>query len=178
MRKEKFFIEKKTLKLLENQPWNTIRLSDIIKDNKKYSIKNKNQILVSINRYFDFMLKESLSNLEKSSKKDMLFEVYMARLDILNLHRNSIKNLIRYFISKPQDFVKLIPSYLDSIVLIATLSNIKIDGVKGIAVTKALFTLYLIITYTWYNDDSDSLEKTMTTLDKYLSNIDKFINII
>ena len=178
MQKEKFFIEKKTLKLLENQPWSTIRLSDIIKNNKKYSIKNKNQILVGINRYFDSLLKENLSNLEKSSKKDMLFEVYMARLDILSLHRNSIKNLIRYFISKPQDFVKLIPSYLDSIVLIATLSNIKIDGVKGIAVTKALFTLYLIITYTWYNDESDSLEKTMTTLDKYLSNIDKVINII
>ena len=178
MQKEKFFIEKKTLKLLENQPWSTIRLSDIIKNNKKYSIKNKNQILVGINRYFDSLLKENLSNLEKSSKKDMLFEVYMARLDILSLHRNSIKNLIRYFISKPQDFVKLIPSYLDSIVLIATLSNIKIDGVKGIAVTKALFTLYIIITYTWYNDESDSLEKTMTTLDKYLSNIDKVINII
>ncbi len=178
MQRNKIALAKKTLMFLEKQTWNKVILSDIIADDKKISIKSKNELLININRYFDFLLKENLSTLEKSSKKDMLFEIFMARLDILNAHRTSIENLIKYFLSKPQQFIKIAPSFVESIILMATLSNIKIDGIKGIPKIKILFLLYLLIIYSWNKDKTESLEKTMTTLDNYLSNIDKLANLI
>ena len=178
MQATKVKIAKKTLKLLENSSWEKITLLKVLEKQKDKSIKNKNDLLININRYFDFMLKQNLVMLEKSTTKDMLFEVLMARLDILNQYRVSIKNLLKYFSSNPHKFVKLLPSFGDSIILISSLSNIDVSGVKGIARIKVIFLLYVIIIYTWNKDETESLEKTMTTLDKYLNNLEKIFKLI
>ena len=176
MQESKISIARKTLKLLENRPLSKLKISEVL-NKKNISIKSNHDLLKNINKYFDYLLNKNLNYLEKSSQKDMLFEVIMARLDILNKYRKSVKNLIKHFITHPKDFIKLIPSLLDSIISIALLSNINTDGVKSIPKIKIIFILYIIIIYTWYYDETASLEKTMTTLDKYLSNIDKVINI-
>ena len=103
----------------------------------------------------------------------MLFEVYIARLEILNLHRKSILNIIENLYIKSKLVITLLPSIVESIIVIATLSNIDVNGLKGVAKIKVLFILYLFIIFTWRGDESTSLEKTMTTLDKYLNNIEK-----
>ena len=108
----------------------------------------------------------------------MLFEVLMARLDILNKYRLQIKKLINYLLSNPQEALKLIPSFLETIILMATLANIDVNGIKGGTTIKGIFVLYLLIIFTWNNDETISLEKTMTTLDKYLSSINKFANYL
>ncbi len=174
MLKNNILIAKKTLKLLENNSWNKISFSKIV-TNKQNNIKNKKDLLVNINRYFDFLLKKNLISLEKSSTKDMLFEVFMARLDILNLHRKSIQNLIKYFVKNPHQFVSQIPSFLESVILISTLSNVNVAGIQGITKLKSIFILYLLIIYIWYQDETEQLEKTMTALDKYISSINKII---
>ena len=178
MERNKISIAKKTLKLLEKKSWKEINLSDIIDNRKSYSIKDKDELLININRYFDFSLNKNLLKIEKSSKKDMLFEVFMARLDILNKYRFSIKRLMKFILSHPHQSIKLFPSFIESIILMATISNISVNGIKGVARIKALFILYLLILYTWSKDETESLEKTMTTLDQYLNYIDKFINLI
>ena len=122
-------------------------------------------------------MKKSLSNLEISSTKDMLFEVIMARLDILNIYRVSVKNLIKHFYYKPYRFIKLIPSLIESIIIICSLSKINVNGIKGVANIKIIFALYLLIIYTWNFDQTESSEKTMTTLDKYLNIIDKYFSL-
>ncbi len=177
MQSKKITLAKTTLKLLEKKPLSKITLSTILKNHKETSIKNKRDLIINVNRYFDYLLKNNLSNLEESSKKDMLFEVLMARLDILNSYRISIKNIINFLYSRPQDFIKLIPSFVESIILIATLCNINVNGVKGIPVVKSIFILYLLIIYSWKNDETQSMEKTMTVLDNYLNNISKFTKI-
>ena len=173
MQKNKINIAKKTLSELEKLSWKNVSLNKILKSEKNIKFTKKEDLLININRYFDYLLKENLINIENSSSKDMLFEVYMARLDILNLHRKSILNIIKYFYLQPKLLITLIPSLVESMIVIATLSNIDVNGIKGIAKIKVLFFLYLLIFFTWRNDDSDSLEKTMTVLDKYLSNIEK-----
>ena len=177
MNKTNIALAKKTLTLLEKKAWKNISLSNILNDKKESNLKNKIQILENINRYFDFLLKENLSNLENSSKKDMLFEIFMARLDILNIHRTSIKKLINHFFYNPQDFIRLLPSFIETIILICTLSNIELNGIKAAPKIKLIFILYLLIIYTWYKDETVSLDKSMTALDKYLNNINKFIKL-
>ena len=86
-------IEKKiaehTLKKLHKKSWNTLTLDDVIeKKNKKQKfIKSKTDLLKNLNRYVDMILIDKTKNLENSSTKDMLFEVLMARFDILQENR-------------------------------------------------------------------------------------------
>ncbi len=178
MQKNKIIIAKKTLSLLEKNSWDKIKFSNIINKKNNLPFHNKKDLLININRYFDFLLKQNLVSLEKSTSKDMLFEVIMARLDILNEHRKSIKNIIKYLKFKPQILITLLPSFLETIIQIATLCYIDINGIKGIINIKSIFILYLAIIYTWDKDEGNNLEKTMTTLDKYLTNLDKFRNFI
>ena len=177
MQKNKILIAKKTLQLLESNSWEKINLSKVLKASEDNLFKNKRDLLKNLNKYFDYLLKENLSTLEESSKKDMLFEVFMARLDILNQYRPSIKKLIKFFLKNPNEFFHVTPTFIDSIVLMSTLSNIDIDGLKGLSKLKIIFVLYIITIYSWNNDETDSLEKTMTALDKYLSNLDKYLKI-
>ncbi len=178
MQSSKVSIAKKTLILLETQSWNRISLSKVLGNKRYANINNKNDLLININRYFDYLLKENLISLEKSSTKDMLFEVLMARLDILNIHRKSIKSLLNYFLSNPHKFIKLLPSFIESIILISNLSNIDVKGIQGAAKIKSIFILYFLTIYTWNKDETESLDKTMTTLDKYLNNIDRLFNFV
>ncbi len=178
MQKNRIEIAKKTLNLLDKNSWDKIPINKILSSKLNVNLKNKTDLLININRYFDYLLKNNLSSIEKSSSKDMLFEVLMARLDILNMYRKSIKNLLKYLLSHPQDSIKLIPSFSKSIILIATLADIEMNGIKGLAKLKTIFLLYVVIIYTWEKDETDSLEKTMTILDKYLENLDKLIKLI
>ena len=178
MQKNEISIALNALKLLEKNSWEKISLSNILSKQKKITIKNKTDILIIINRYFDYLLKENLSSIEVSSSKDMLFEVLMERLDILNNYRTSVKKIINYFLLQPQVFIRVLPSFIESIILIMKLSKINSNGILAIPKIKIVFVLYLLIIFTWNNDETKSLEKTMTTLDRYLSNLDKLIKLI
>ena len=83
MQRNKISIAKKTLDLLKNKSFNKITFLDVGVDKNNKQFKNKDDLLININRYFDYLLIKNMSTLEESTKKDMLFEIYMARLDIL-----------------------------------------------------------------------------------------------
>ena len=175
MQKNKISIALQTLNFLEKSSWTQLKLTNIKIDKRNNDFIKKNDLIINLNRYFDYLLKRDLNNIEESSSKDMLFEIFMARLDILNRHRKSIKNLIKYFSSNPQVFIKLTPSFIESIIIMTTMANLNVNGIKGIPKIKAIFILYILIIYTWNSDETSSLEKTMTVLDKYLTNINKII---
>ena len=180
MNKKNINIALKTLKLLKKKSWGEIRLEEIIKNSKKHkqSIKTKNDLLKNINRYVDYLLKKETSSIEKSSTKDMLFEVIMARFDVLQKYRNSFLTLFDSYKLKPQKSIILIPSFLESMFLTASLANIEIKGIKGSLTIKGIFIIYIATYLEWMNDTSKSLEKTMTTLDQYLNKASKILNFI
>ena len=156
MNKENINIALKTLKLLKKKSWGEIRLEEIIKNSKKHkqSIKTKNDLLKNINRYVDYLLKKETSSIEKSTTKDMLFEVIMARFDVLQKYRNSFLTLFESFKSKPQKSIILLPSFLESMFLTATLANIEIKGIKGSLTIKGIFIIYIATYLEWIKDTS------------------------
>ena len=180
MNKENIKIALKTLKLLKKKPWGEIKFEDIIKisNKNKKSIKTKNDLLKNINRYVDYLLKKETSFIEKSSTKDMLFEVMMSRFDVLQKYRNSFIELFESFKLKPQKSIILIPSFLESMFLTASLANIEIKGIKGSLTIKGIFIIYVATYFEWMNDTSKSLEKTMTALDQYLNKASKILHFI
>ena len=180
MNKENINIALKTLKMLKKKSWSEISLKEIIRNSKKHKklIKTKNDLLKNINRYVDYLLKKETSFIEKSSTKDMLFEVIMIRFDVLQKYRNSFLSLFESFKSKPQKSIILIPSFLESMFLTASLADIEIKGIKGSLTIKGIFIIYIATYLEWMNDTSKSLEKTMTALDQYLNKVSKILNFI
>ena len=179
MNKEQIQIAKKTLKILSNKSWGLISIKDISRVSKlPKNIKNKNDLLKNINRYFDYLIKINTRTLEVSSKKDMLFEVIMARFDILQKYRKSIIKIYESFRPNPHKSLLLIPSFLESMMLSADIAKFDTKGIKGTIKLKGLFIIYVATFFIWMNDKTKSLEKTMTALDKYLDQSGKFMNKI
>ncbi len=175
MNQNKITLAKKTLQYLEKKKLRDINLKNFLSNIKVTNMNNKIDLILNINDFFDFQLKKNLVNIEKSSQRDMLFEIMMERYDILNEYRASVKNIINHFMSRPQGVLKLIPKLIESKILIATFANINPSGIKGVLKIKIIFVLYYITLLTWLNDENESLEKTMSVLDKYLNNIEKFV---
>ena len=175
MNQNKISLAKKTLQYLEKKKLRDINLKNFLSNTKLPNMNNKIDLILNINDFFDFQLKKNLANIEKSSQRDMLFEIMMARYDILNEYRTSVKNIINQIMSRPQGVLKLIPKLIESKILIATFANINPSGIKGVIKIKIIFALYYITLFTWFNDENESLEKTMSALDKYLNTIEKVI---
>ena len=86
--------------------------------------------------------------------------------------------LFNYYKTKPQKSLVLIPSFLESMFLIASIADIEINGMKGSLKIKGIFIIYVATYFEWLNDKSESLDKTMTALDKNLDKFSKILNYI
>ena len=168
-------IAQQTLNILMKKSWNSISLEQVLKNIKvkKNYIKTKFDLLKLISKYVDYLLINNTKSLENSSLKDMLFEVLMARFDILEEHRKAFLEIYKILKKKPQQFIKLLPIFLESMITTAELSNYKVNGLKGTIRLKGLMLIYFITFFQWTNDKESSLEKTMTALDKNLDQAEK-----
>jgi len=172
-------IAQQTLDILKKKSWRALSLDKALKNNKNKNIdiNSKFDLLKNINRYVDNMLIKKIRSIENSSTKDMLFEVLMARFDILQLNRKSFLEIYKVFKKKPQYFIKLLPSFLESMIVTAELSKYNVNGLKGTIRLKGLMLVYFVTFFQWMDDKNSSLEKTMTALDKNLDQSEKFVKL-
>ena len=124
-------IAQNTLAILKKKSWKVLNFEEVLKNNKNINIKSKIDLLKNINRYVDDALIIKMKKLEISSTKDMLFEVLMARFDILQQNRKSYLEIYKAFKKSPQYFIKLLPSFLESMIITAELAKYNVNGLKG-----------------------------------------------
>tara|TARA_Y100001960_G_C14595565_1_gene787930 strand:+ start:118 stop:681 length:564 start_codon:yes stop_codon:yes gene_type:complete len=177
-------IAKETLIYLNLNKWESIGVKSIykrLKGNKKkfYNIiKDKNDLLININRYFDNEIINKSNLIEDSDKKDMIFEVIMMRFDLLNLYKPSIINIFNFFKKNPKFFFSLLPSFIKSIKIMSKIAKIETKGMLGKIKIKGLLVIYFATFLIWIKEKNHSLDKTMTKLDSYLINANNFLKII
>ena len=183
MNKDYKKIAETTLKILDKKPWLDITLKEIQTKSKveKFNllIKNKKDLLIKLNNYFDYKVSSKISNIENSNYKDMIFEIIMMRFDVLQENRKGIKSIFDSFKNRPKLLFFLLPELLDSILVMVKSINLPIKGVLGQLKIKGIFVIYVSSFFVWLNDETIALDKTMTALDKYLdqaNNILKFMN--
>ena len=167
-----------TLAILKKKSWKVLNFEEVLKNNKNINIKSKIDLLKNINRYVDDALIIKMKKLEISSTKDMLFEVLMARFDILQQNRKSYLEIYKGFKKSPQYFIKLLPSFLESMIITAELAKYNVNGLKGTIRLKGLMMVYFATFFQWLEDKTTSLERTMTQLDKNLDQAEKFGKLI
>ena len=172
-------IAQQTLHVLNKKSWNTFSLDQILKKVKvkKTNIKTKFDLLKTISKYVDYLLIDKTNSLENSTSKDMLFEVLMARFDILEENRKAFLEIYKILKKNPQQLIKLLPTFLESMIITAELSKYKVNGLKGTIRLKGLMLIYFITFFQWVDDKDSSLEKTMTALDKNLDQAGKLSKI-
>ena len=184
MNKQLMKLAETTLLILEKKSWHSIKIDDVYKKtkiNKKYlqnNVTNKHDLLQNINHYFDFMLRKTADLVDQSTHKDMIFEVIMMRFDILQIYRKPIIKIFEFFKKKPQELVFLLPSLIESMISMAGLAKIPVVGIKGNFKVKGLLVIYFSSFLVWTKDNSESLEKTMTSLDNHLDRAGKLLSII
>ena len=182
MKKDLIKIAETTLKILSKKNWNFLSLNDVKKKSKikdfDEKIKYKNFLLKNINNYFDYTLSFKVKKIEQSDQKDMIFEIFMMRFDILQQNRNAINSIFRVFKTKPHELIFLLPSLLNSMEIISKYVNISLYGILGQIKLKGLLIIYFSTFLIWIKDDSESLEKTMTALDRYLDQAGKIFKFI
>ena len=175
-------IAKIALKLLKKRKWKDLSLLEIKKESKIRSfnqlVKNKNSIIKKINEYFDYELTLASKNIEESNNKDMLFEILMIRFDILQKHRKGIISIFKSFKLEPQNLIFFLPNIIDSIILMIGFTNIPSGGILGQIKIKGVLIIYLSSFLIWMKDETLSLEKTMTNLDKNLDQANKILRFI
>ena len=169
-------VAENTLKILQKKSWTKLNIDDVlIKSNReKIKIYSKIDLLKNINRYVDSLLIKNTNSIEQSSTKDMLFEVLMARFDILQQNRQSFIKIYEGFKNSPHHLVNLLPSFLESMIVTAELAKFNINGIKGSVRLKGLMFVYFTTFFLWLDDKTSALEKTMTGLDKNLDQAEKF----
>ena len=173
-----------TLLVLNKKSWNSIKLEEICKKSKinkkklQRKIDSKLDLLSNINRYFDLQLTNTSETVDQSSHKDMIFEIMMLRFDILQNYRKSIIRIFNAFKRKPQELLLLLPSFIESMVVITRMAKIPISGLKGNLKIKGLLVIYFLSFLVWTKDNCDSLEKTMKSLDNYLNNAGSLLSIL
>ena len=184
MDKQLIKLAETTLLVLNQKSWNSIKLDEIYKKSKINKIKlqrkihNKLDLLSNINSYFDLQLTNSSKTVYQSSHKDMIFEVMMLRFDILQNYRKSIIRIFDGFKKKPQELLLLIPSFIESMIVITRMAKIPISGLKGNLKIKVLLVIYFLSFLVWKKDDCKSLEKTMKSLDNYLNNTNSLLSML
>jgi len=171
-------IAQNTLAILKKKSWKVLNFEEVLKNNKNINIKSKIDLLKNINRYVDDALIIKMKKLEISSTKDMLFEVLMARFDILQQNRKAYLEIYKGFKKSPQYFIKLLPSFLESMIITAELAKYNVNGLKGTIRLKGLMMVYFATFFQWLEDKTTSLERTMTQLDKNLDQAEKFGKLV
>ena len=72
----------------------------------------------------------------------------------------------------------ILPAFIESMIMMAKISNISLKGIKGSIKIKGLLIIYFSSFLVWVKDNSKSLEKTMMSLDNHLDKAGKLLSII
>lgn len=172
------------LNLLEKYSWNRISIKLIFDKGKiDYGegyrvVKQKNDILLLINEYIDYLVIKSIKRIEESTNHDKLFEALMARFEVLNLHRVSIIKIYNHIIRNPDLIIFFLPLLSKSLNMMIELLNISWNGLYGKIKMEGFLLIYIAIFLEWSKDESEDMEKTMVAVDKYLNKIEYITKLL
>jgi hypothetical protein len=101
--------------------------------------------------------------------RERLFDIMMARFDILNDNRQAVINISKECCANPQIMFSCLPSLYQAMSFMLDYAQVPTKGCRGALKTFALGSIYLRVFKSFENDESEDLSKTMATLDNALS---------
>jgi len=170
------------LMMASKKSWSDIVLKEIIEksgvDNDMATalFSNKDALLGAYHTKIDYEMAQDCQGTftENDDIKDRLFDVFMARFDLINDHRAAMISILNDITMNPAQSFCGLPHVCASVHKICDVANVNADGWCGAAKITALTVLYLKFLRDWVRDDSDDMAATMASLDRGL---DLFLRI-
>ncbi len=166
------------LDLAAQKGWGNVTLRDIARKAKiplttlHEHFADRFDIIAAWGRIID---RKVLAKAEDSgSPRDRLFDLLMARLDVLNETPGGAISILESFRCDPKQSLVLLPYLCRSMGWMLDAAGIETGGVKGTLKVAALTAIYLKTLYVWHRDDSADMAKTMATLDSALGHAEQW----
>lgn len=164
------------LSLAAVMPWDSLTLSDIAREaglsmsELREAFEDKADILAAYGRRVDKAVLESVPEADLDlPEKDRLFEILMARFDVLQNDREAVVSILQSFLRDPKEAVISLPHVGRSMVWMMEGAGLSTDGIGGAARILGVCAAYLHVLRVWVQDESPDLTATMAALDKSLS---------
>lgn len=169
------------LRLAAERPWNEISLRDIAEAagmnlaGLSDTYHSKSEILAGFVKQVD---REVLSNAPApqpgESQRDALFEVIMARFDVLGPYKSALNSIVK----SGETELPMLRSLLSSQAWMLQAAGIDSDGPAGGLRTAGLASVYASVLRTWLEDDDPGLARTMAALDRKLRRGESMMSVL
>lgn len=171
------------LELAALQGWETLTLQDVAEEAGITMVElhglvdDKFDILNALGRMIDRKTLHNMSAIDPAtSPRDVLFDIFMDRFDVLNDHRDGIIAILNSFKMDPKQAMISMPHLCRSMSWMLEAAQINTNGIKGAVKVTAITALYLKSLRVWMKDETADLSQTMAALDKSLERAEQFAN--
>lgn len=160
-----------SLKLAVERPWKDVSLIDIadassltLADVRTHFDGKPAIVRGFVRAVDDALLKQAKRPQAGEGKRDALFEVIMARFDLLSPHKAAIRSIIK----DAEPDLRVLGSALASQKWMLAAAGIDASGAGGSVRTLGLASVYASVFRTWIDDDDTGQARTMAALDRRL----------
>lgn len=159
------------LALAAERPWRDVTLRDIGERSAlglagmRDHVHTKGDVIAVIARFVDNKVLEQLPALQPGeAKRDRLFEVLMARLDVLAPYKAAVRSIVTDASTEPA----AVRAMLASQGWMLQAAGIDTGGINGGVRVAGLTSVYASVLRTWLDDDDPGMARTMAALDRRL----------
>ncbi len=164
-----------TLTLAAQQGWRDTSLGDIAAAanvslaDLYTAYRSKAAILRAFSRQVDGeVVSREDPELKDQPPRDRVFDVVMRRFDVLRPHKDGVRAIVRDSLRDPLALVCGAMALPGSMAWMLEAAGVPGNGCRGRIRAKGLTAIYLDALRVWFEDDSDDMVRTMSTLDKRL----------
>lgn len=164
-----------TLKLVEASGWDTLTLASVAKAAKlplstvEKVAADKTDLLRLIGQEIDRQTRDAIGSVDQDAPtKDRLFEVLMARFDVLQGMRAGFAPIIATLCHDPKGLAVTLPHLGRSMMDMLIAAGVPATGPTGTMRALGLMAVYIWTIKVWQEDESEDLGKTMVALDQNL----------
>ncbi len=163
------------LALAARRPWDEVSLHDIATEahvslaELHSSFRDKTDILVALGDRTDQQVLENLdTGMTGEPARERLFDVMMARFDVLRPHRAAVRSIVHAVSRSPGDLIRLRDAGMRSMVWTLEAAGIESGGQIGMVRAQGLALVFARTLRVWLEDDDPGMAKTMVALDRRL----------
>lgn len=163
------------LGLAARRPWQEVSLHDIAAEahvslaELHAAFRDKIDLLVALADRTDRQVLESIdAEMTGEPPRERLFDVMMARFDVLRPHRSAIRSIAHALSRSPADLIRLREAGMRSMVWTLEAAGIDSGGQLGLVRAQGLAVVFARVLRVWLEDDDPGMAKTMVALDRRL----------
>ena len=165
------------LELATGRDWGDVTLADIAKQagldlaDLRREFACKSDILRAFQSEVDAeVLAKAKPAPTQESVRDRVFDMLMTRFEVMGPYKPALKRIACYLRCRPGEASLLACSSLATQYWMLAGAGAKLDGARAAVRVAGLTAIYSKAFRVWLEDSSPSLDKTMATLDRGLSN--------